>query len=44
MDRGWSGYLTLYSRRRTSMPRALPRIDLNMDDLEALYESLSVTL
>ncbi len=44
MDRGWSGYLTLYSQEKNVTSQGLPRIDLNMDDLEALHESLSAAL
>ena len=44
MDRGWSGYLTLHGIEKNVTSLGAPRIDLNMDDLEALYDSLSTTL
>ncbi|MHB8970600.1 MAG: type II secretion system protein GspK [Pirellulaceae bacterium] len=44
LDRGWSGYLTLHSMEKNVTSLGAPRIDLNMDDLEALYDSLSTTL
>ncbi len=44
MDRGWSGYLTLYSQEKNVNALGEPRIDLNMDDLNVLYESLTATL
>ncbi len=44
MDRGWSGYLTLYSQEKNVNALGEPRIDLNMDDLSALYESLTASL
>ncbi|MHB0959808.1 MAG: type II secretion system protein GspK [Pirellulaceae bacterium] len=44
LDRGWSGYLTLHGMEKNVTSLGAPRIDLNMDDLEALYESLSTTL
>jgi hypothetical protein len=44
MDRGWSGYLTLYSMEKNVNASGAPRIDLNQDDLQALYDSLAATL
>lgn len=44
MDRGWSGYLTLYSAEKNLTSEGLPRIDLNQDDLQTLYESLATAL
>ncbi len=41
MDRGWGGYLTLYSMESNLNSEGLPRIYLNMDDLEALYDQLA---
>ena len=41
MDRGWSGYLTLHGQEKNVNALGEPRIDLNMEDLEALYESLA---
>ncbi|MFO7905952.1 MAG: general secretion pathway protein GspK [Planctomycetota bacterium] len=44
LDRGWLGYLTLHSQEKNVNSLGEPRIDLNMDDLEALYESVSVAV
>lgn len=44
MDRGWAGYLTLYSQEKNSNALGEPRIDLNMDDLEMLYDLISTSL
>ncbi len=44
MDRGWAGYLTLYSAEKNVNSDGEPRIDLNSDDLETLYESLAERL
>lgn len=44
MDRGWSGYLTLYSAEKNVSSLGTPRIDLNQDDLAALYDSLAAEL
>lgn len=44
MDRGWSAYLTLYSRERQRSSLGLPKIDLNGDDLEQLYADLLTVL
>ena len=41
MDRGWSGYLTLYSMEKNVTSEGVQRIDLNMEDLEQLYELLA---
>ena len=41
LDRGWSAYLTLYSRERNTNPEGQPRIYLNMTDLKKLHEALS---
>ncbi|MFW6170952.1 MAG: general secretion pathway protein GspK, partial [Planctomycetota bacterium] len=43
-DRGWIGYLTLHSREKNVDSLGNPRIDLNMDDLEILYESLATAI
>ncbi|TVS15569.1 MAG: general secretion pathway protein GspK [Planctomycetaceae bacterium] len=40
--RGWSAYLTLYSKEQNVNGFGQPRIDLNMDDLQQLYEELSL--
>ncbi|MCU0958599.1 MAG: general secretion pathway protein GspK [Pirellulaceae bacterium] len=44
MDRGWSGYLTLYSAEKNVSSAGTPRIDVNQDDLAALYDSLATAL
>jgi hypothetical protein len=44
MDRGWVGYLTLYSRESNLNSEGLPRIYLNMEDLESLYDQLAERL
>lgn len=44
LDRGWSGYLTLYSTEKNVNAEGEPRIDLNSDDLETLYSSLAERL
>ncbi|MBN2024887.1 MAG: general secretion pathway protein GspK [Pirellulales bacterium] len=40
MDCGWAAFLTLASMERNVRPDGAPRIDLNQDDLETLYEEL----
>lgn len=44
MDRGWVGYLTLYSMESNLNSEGLPRIYLNMEDLESLYDQLAERL
>jgi DNA uptake protein ComE-like DNA-binding protein len=44
VDRGWSAYLTLYSLEANVTPDGLPRIDLNMADLQQLHDDLSAVL
>ena len=44
MDRGWSGYLTLYSMEKNVNSAGALRIDLNQDDLQTLYDSLASAL
>ncbi len=41
LDRGWLAYLTLYSRESNKDSLGTARINLNQDDLEALYEELA---
>jgi hypothetical protein len=41
-QRGWSAYLTLHSKEQNVNMFSEPRIDLNMDDLQTLYDSLSL--
>ncbi|NQT40000.1 MAG: general secretion pathway protein GspK [Planctomycetes bacterium] len=44
MDRGWSAYLTLHSAERNLQPDGQPKVDLNTDDMEALYNDLGAVL
>ena len=41
MALGWANYMTLWSAERNYNDEGLPRIDLNQEDLEVLYEELS---
>jgi hypothetical protein len=41
MALGWANFLTLWSRERNYTREGLPRIDINQEDLEALYEELT---
>ena len=40
LDRGWSAWLTVYSRESNVSPEGKPKINLNSDDLVTLYEVL----
>jgi len=40
MDCGWAAYLTLYSLERNTRPDGTPKIYLNQDDIEKLYQEL----
>jgi hypothetical protein len=40
VERGWSAYLTLYSAEKNVDSEGYPRIYLNGDDLQALYDEL----
>jgi DNA uptake protein ComE-like DNA-binding protein len=40
MNRGWAAYLTLDSAESNLRPDGQPKIDVNMDDLEALHKQL----
>ncbi|MCR4412264.1 MAG: general secretion pathway protein GspK [Thermoguttaceae bacterium] len=40
MDRGWSAYLTLWSLESNLRPDGTPKINLNQDDLEKLYNEV----
>lgn len=44
LDRGWSGYLTLYSLEKNVNAEGVPRINLNGEDLEQLYGSIAELL
>jgi type II secretory pathway pseudopilin PulG len=41
MDRGWSAYFTLYGLEANARPDGNPRIDLNQEDLEILYDEVA---
>lgn len=41
MNRGWSGYLTLYSLETNVRPDGTPRIDVNGSDMETLFNDLN---
>jgi hypothetical protein len=41
LERGWSAYLTLHSAERNTNPDGMPRIFLNMPDIERLHDELS---
>jgi hypothetical protein len=40
---GWANYLTLYGKERNLTPEGLPRININADDLDQLYDDLKST-
>jgi len=40
MDGGWAAYLTLHSAENPTRPDGTPKIDLNQDDLQTLYNEL----
>lgn len=40
-ERGWSGFLTLYSMENNLRPDGRPRIYLNQNDMQKLYDELS---
>lgn len=44
MNRGWSAYLTLHSAERNVRPDGSPKIDVNMEDLDALHAAISESL
>jgi type II secretory pathway component PulK len=44
MNQGWAAYLTLYSMEKNLKPDGTPRIDLNGDDLQTLYDDLNTAL
>ena len=44
MDRGWAAYLTLHSRESNLRPDGRPKINLNADDLEQLFDDLDEVL
>jgi DNA uptake protein ComE-like DNA-binding protein len=44
LDRGWSAYLTIYSREQNVDSSGNPRIYVNSKDLSGLYDQLSAVL
>jgi DNA uptake protein ComE-like DNA-binding protein/type II secretory pathway component PulJ len=44
MNQGWASYLTLYSAEKNVTSEGAAKIDLNDDDLQKLYDSLSSSL
>jgi hypothetical protein len=44
LDRGWSAYLTIYSRERNVDANGNARIYINDNDLEGLYQNLTTAL
>jgi DNA uptake protein ComE-like DNA-binding protein len=44
LSRGWASMLTLHSKEQNNSSLGEPRINLNMDDLQQLYDSLSLVL
>jgi hypothetical protein len=44
MNQGWSAYLTLYSMEKNLKPDGTPRINLNGDDMQTLFNDLSDAL
>lgn len=43
-DGGWAAYLTLYSKESNLNSEGQPKIDVNQDDLETLYQQLEEAL
>ncbi len=43
-DRGWSAYVTLYSLEANLKPDGTQRINLNGDDMQALYDEVSTVM
>jgi type II secretory pathway component PulK len=44
MNQGWAQYLTLYSLEKNTKADGTPRINLNGDDLQTLYDDLTTAL
>ncbi|MHB8902571.1 MAG: hypothetical protein ACYC6Y_27740 [Thermoguttaceae bacterium] len=44
LNSGWASYLTVHSMESTQSDEGEAKIDLNQDDLEALYDELSAAL
>ena len=43
MQLGWANYLTLYSKESNVKPTGFPRVNINAENLEQLYEDLRST-
>jgi len=43
MELGWANYLTLYSKENNRTGEGLPRININAEDLDQLYDDLKST-
>ena len=41
---GWAGQLTLYSKENNVTAEGLPRVNLNEEDMQTLYDSLAAVL
>jgi hypothetical protein len=44
MDRGWAAYLTLHSVELNVRPDGSPKIDVNQEDMQTLYDELTEVL
>jgi hypothetical protein len=44
LDRGWVGYLTLHSAEKNVNAQGMPRINVNTDDLQTLYDDVTAVL
>ena len=44
LDRGWSALLTLYSMEKNVNSLGLPRVDLNTEDMQQLFDELSAVI
>lgn len=44
MVRGWAPYLTLYSAEKNVTSSGLPRINLNQEDMQTLYDELTAVM
>lgn len=40
LELGWANYLTLYSKESNLSPEGLPRVNINAEDLDQLYDDL----
>jgi uncharacterized membrane protein YgcG len=44
MDLGWAAYLTLHSQEKNVNSEGAPRINLNQDDMQLLYDELAAVM